>query len=76
MNSVFVYPGIYSCGVDALLKISAHLFLQYLLSLRIRDDFTDLLFNFCIHYMSSREDSSLLREIREPVWSYITDVCS
>ena len=58
MNSVFVYPGIYSCGVDALLEISAHLFLQYLLSLRIRDDFTDLLFNFCIHYMSSREGSS------------------
>ena len=26
--------------------------------------------------MSSREDSSLLREIREPVWSYIIDVCS
>ena len=76
MNSVFVYPGIYSCGVDALLEISAHLFLQYLLSLRIRDDFTDLLFNFCIHYMSSRDDSSLLREIREPVWSYIIDVCS
>ena len=26
--------------------------------------------------MSSREDSSLLREIRDPVWSYIIDVCS
>ena len=26
--------------------------------------------------MSSRKDSSLLSEIREPVWSYILDVCS
>ena len=26
--------------------------------------------------MSSRGDSSLLREICEPVWSYIIDVCS
>ena len=39
-------------------------------------DFRDLLFNVCTHYRSSREDSSLLREIREPVWSYIRDVCS
>ena len=39
-------------------------------------DFTDLLFNVCTHYRSSREDSSLLREIREPVGSYIIVVCS
>ena len=26
---------------------------------------------FCSHYISSREDRSLLREIREPVWSYL-----
>ena len=52
------------------------MFLPYLSSLRIRNDFTDLLFNVCTHYMSSREDSSLLREIRKPVWSYIIDVCS
>ena len=52
------------------------MFLPYLSSLRIRNDFTDLLFNVCTHYMSSREDSSLLREIREPVWSYIIDVCN
>ena len=26
--------------------------------------------------MSSREDSLFLREIREPVWSYIIDICS
>ena len=51
-----------------------HLFLPYLSSLLIRNDFTDLLFNVS-HYMSLREESSLLREIREPVWSYIIDVC-
>ena len=32
--------------------------------------------NVCSHYMSSSSDTSLLREIREPVWSYIIDVCS
>ena len=76
MNSVFVNLGIYLCAVDALLEISTQLFLPYLSSLRIRNDFTDLLFNVCSHYMSSSSDTSLLREIREPVWSYIIDVCS
>ena len=69
INSVFVNPGIYSCAVDAFLEISTHLFLPYLSNLRTRNGFTDLLFNVCSHYMSSREDSSLLREIRESVWS-------
>ena len=41
-----------------------------------RNEFTDLLFNVCSHCISSREDSSLLREIREPVWSYIIELCS
>ena len=41
-----------------------------------KNDLTDLLFNVCTHCMSSREDSSLLREIRKPVSSYIIDVCS
>ena len=50
MNSVFVNPGIYSCAVDAFLEISAHLFLPYVLNLRIRDEFTDLLFSVCSHY--------------------------
>lgn len=76
MNSVFVNPGIYSCAVDTFLEISTHLFLPYLSNLRIRNEFTDLLFNVCSHYMSSKEDSSLLREIREPVWSYIIGLCS
>ena len=42
----------------------------------IRNEFTDKLFNVCSHYMSSREDTSLLSEIREPVWSYIINLCS
>ena len=77
-NFGFVNPGIYSCAVDAFLEISTHLFLPSLSSLRIRtrNDFTDLLFNVCSYYMSSSADSSLLRETREPVWSYIKDVCS
>ena len=77
MNSVFVNPGIYSsCAVDAFQEISTHLFLPYLSNLRIRNEFTDLLFNVCSHYMSSKEDISLLSEIREPVWSYIINLCS
>jgi len=76
MNSVSVNPGIYLCAVDAFLEISTHLFLPYLSTLRTRNEFTDLLFNVCSHYISLREDSSLLREIREPVWSYIIDLCS
>ena len=77
LNSVFVNPGIFSsCAVDAFLEISTHLFLPYLSNLRIRNKFTDLLFNVCSLYMSSREDSSLLSEIREPVWSYIINLCS
>ena len=57
-------------------SLSTHLFLPYLSNLRTRNDFTDLLFNVCSHYISSGEDSSLLREIRKPVWSYILDLCS
>ena len=72
----FCQPGIYSCAVDAFLEISTHLFLPYLSNLRTRNGFTDLLFNVCSHYISSREDRSLLREIREPVWSYIINLCS
>ena len=75
-NFGFVNPGIYSCAVDAFLEISTHLFLPYLSSLRIWNDFRDPLFNVSSHCMFLRKESSLLREIREPVWSYIIDVCS
>ena len=50
MNSVFVNPGIYSRAVDAFLEISTHLFLPCISNLRIRIEFTDLLFNVCSHY--------------------------
>ena len=63
-------------GPEAFLEISTHLFLPYLSNLRIRNEFTDLLFNVCSHYMSSREHSSLLSKIREPVWLYIINLCS
>ena len=76
MNSVFVNPGIYSCAVDAFLEVSTHLFFPYLSHLPARNEFTDVLFNGCSDYIRSREDSLLLREIREPVWSYIIDHCS
>ena len=76
INFVFVNPSIYSRAVNAFLEISTHLFPPYLSGLRVRNDFTVLLVNVCSHYMSSREDSSLLREFREPFWSYIIDVCS
>ena len=49
-NSVFVNPGIYSCAVDAFLQISTHLFLPFVANLRIRNEFSDLLFNVCSHY--------------------------
>ena len=62
MNSVFVNPPINSCVVDAFLEISMHLFLPHLSNLRIRNDFTDLLFNACSHYMSSREDMQFIIE--------------
>ena len=71
MNSVFVNPGIYSCTVDAFLEISTHLFLPYLSNLRIRNKFTDLLFNCCSHYMSSREDIYLINQARGPKWENI-----
>ena len=50
MNSVFVNSGIYSCAVDAFLKISTHMFLPYVLNLRIRNEFTGLFFNVCSHF--------------------------
>ena len=76
MNSVFVNPGIYLCAVDAFLEVSTHLFLPYLSNLPARNEFTDLLLSACSDYICLREDSLLLSEICEPVWSYIIDHCS
>ena len=50
MNSVFVNPGIYSCAVDAFLEISTHLFLPCVSNVRIRNEFTDMLFSVYSHY--------------------------
>ena len=50
--------------------------IPYLSSLRIWNYFRDPLFNVSSHCMFLRKESSLLREIREPVRSYIIDVCS
>ena len=74
MNSVFVNPDIYSCAIDAFLEISTHLFPRYLSNLLIRNDFTDLLFNACSYVFERRK--FIIEGIREPVWSYIIDVCS
>ena len=78
MNLVFVNPGIYSCAVDAFLEVSTQLFLPFLSNLPAKkNEFIDLLqFNACSDYISSREDSLLLGEIREPEWLYIIDHCS
>ena len=74
MNSVLT-GGIYSCAVDAFLEIYTYLFLPYLSNLLIRIDFTVLLFNACSHYVFERRQF-ITEGIREPVWSYIIDVCS
>ena len=39
-------------------------FLPYLSNLRTRNGFTDLLFNVCSYYISSREDSSSLAKLQ------------
>ena len=67
MNSVFTHPGIYSCAVDAFLEVCTHLFMPYLSNLLGRNEFRDQLFNTCSYYICSRKDSTLFKEIREPV---------
>lgn len=76
MNSVFVNSGTYSCAVDTFMELSAYLFLPHLSNLSVRNEFTDLLFNTCLDYLCSRDNSLLLRDLRDPVWSYIIDHCS
>ena len=74
MNAIFDRRGTYSCAVDAFIEVStAELFLPHLSNLSVRNKFTALLFGACSVYVQSRENRSLLREIREPVWSYIID---
>jgi len=42
----------------------------------VKNEFTSLLFNSCSDYLSSRENTSFLREIRDPVWSYLIQHCA
>ena len=49
-----------------------HIYQIYVLGMGLQ-----ICFSMFAHIISLREDSSLLREIREPVWSYIIiDLCS
>ena len=75
MNSVFVNPGIDSCAVDDFLEISTHLFPPFKST---RNDFTDLLFNVCSHYVFERRQFIIEGNTRALgcIWSYIIDVCS
>ena len=76
MNAIFDWCGTYSFAVDAFIEVSTELFLPHLSNLSVRNDFMALLFGACSGYVQSRENRLLLREIREPVWSYIIDRCS
>ena len=76
MNSVFNNSRTYSCALDCFMEVAAYLFLPHLSHLPIRHTFTALLFNTCSDYLNSRENSSLLKEIRDPIWSYLIEHCS
>ena len=77
MNAIFDRRGTYLCAIDDFIEVSTELFLPHLSNLSaVRNEFTALLFGACSGYVQSRENRSLLREIREPVWSYIIDHCS
>ena len=53
MNSILSVPNMYSCAVDTFLEVSSHLFLPYLSTLTVRNEFTELLFNTCKRYIES-----------------------
>ena len=77
LKNFFVNPGIYSCAIDAFWKSLRicffHIYQIYVSGMNLQTCFSMFVH---IMYMSSREDSSLLSEIREPVWSYIINLCS
>lgn len=78
LNSVFDNPQTYSCAIDSFLELAAYLFQPHLshLHVPVRNEFSSLLFNSCSDYLSSRENTSFLREIRDPVWSYLIQHCA
>ena len=65
--------------LDAFLEISTHLFIPcsiyqvYVLGMIFQTCFSMFV---CIICVREKTVHSLLREIREPVWSYIIEVCS
>ena len=67
MNSILSVPNMYSCAVDTFLEVSSHLFLPYLSTMTVRNEFTELLFNTCKRYIESQGNDRMLREIREPI---------
>ena len=75
MNSILSVPNMYSCAVDTFLEVSSHLFLPYLSTLTVRNEFTELLLNTCARYIESQGNDTLLRELREPIWIYLQQHC-
>ena len=75
MNSILSVPNMYSCAVDTFLEVSSHLFLPYLSTLTVRNEFTELLFNTCKRYIESQGNDRMLREIRKPIWVYLQQHC-
>jgi len=56
------------------MEIAAYLFLPHLSHLPVRNTFsTALLSDTCSDYLNSRENGSLLREIRDPIWFYLIE---
>ena len=75
MNTILSVPNMYSCAVDTFLEVSSHLFLPYLSTLTVRNEFTELLLNTCARYIESQGNDRLLRELREPIWIYLQQHC-
>ena len=75
MNSILSVPNMYSCAMDTFLEVSSHLFLPYLSTLTVRNEFTELLFNTCKRYIESQGNDRMLREIRKPIWVYLQQHC-
>ena len=67
INSVFDNSRTYSCAVDCFMEVAAYVFLPQLSNLSVKNEFTSLIFNACSDYLNSRQNSSLIRQIRIPV---------
>ena len=65
----------FCCALDSFLKIASCLFLLHLLTLTVRNEFTELLFYTCSRYIESPKTSRLLEEIKELLWAYLRQQC-